>query len=261
MIKDLSLIVDYFTRNQIGELLEKLANFFIYKHRHYLLIENYIMEFSDNIFQVSPGEYKLAFICELANSHSNKSVMYYSLVDNKRTKTVKSKFKNVYNWLSFMIKYCIIKLLKLENKMSYNDFFLTTLIKEKVIPNNMLKNKDDPIINITNFSYFLTKKLIDISKDQPDIIYKNTSLISDTQNLDISICSSKQVREICNVLKTKRTLFARILLALSFHISKIDVNDTLWLSKYIDFENYDEFVLVISSSLVETLIFLTSIKS
>ena len=63
-----------------------------------------------------------------------------------------------------------------------------------------------------------------------------------------------------NVLKTKRTLFARILLSLSFQISKIDVNDPLWLSKTIKFENYDEFVLVITSSLIETMIFLSSLN-
>lgn len=260
MINDLTLIVNYFTRNEIGGLLEKLADFFISKHRNELSVGNYVMNFSENVSTIPPAEHKLAFVCEISNTHANKTKMYYSLVDNTKIKKEKNIFKNVYSWVSFMIKYSIMKLLNLENKMNYTEFFLTTLIKEKILPTNVIKGKDDPIVNITNLSYFLTKRLIHSCKENPKIIYKNTSLILDTENLDLSICSRKEINEICNVLKTKRTLFARILLSLSFQISKIDVNDPLWLSKTINFQNYDEFVLVITSSLIETMIFLSSLN-
>lgn len=254
MINDLTLMVGYFTTNEIGGLLEKLANYFIYKHRNKLSQENYIIKFSENVYPITSGEHKLAFVCELANVYGIKSKI---VIDKKN-------FNNVYKWVAFMIKYCIIKLIKLENKMTFTDFFLTTLIKEKImpniLPNNIIKGKDDPITNITNFSYFLTKKLIYICKDDSNIIYKNTSLILDTQNLDISICNQKEINEICDILNTKRTLFVRILLVLTFQISKIDINNPDWLSKVINFENYNEFVLVISSSLIETLIFLSSLN-
>ena len=257
MINDLSSIVNYFNTNEIGESINKLENYFIEKHQTQMVFSHYFINFSENTYPLTADEHKLAFVCEISNTYENKSKMYYSLVDNKRTKKEKNNFKNVYNWVSFMIKYCILKLLKLENRMGYNDFFLTTLIKEKILPFNVLKDKNDPIVNITNFSYFLTRRLIELCDDKEKEIYKNSSLIADTQNLDISICSPKEIREICNVLKTKRTLFARILLILSFEISKININDPLWLTRYINLDNYTDFVSIISSSLIESMIFIS----
>lgn len=267
MVEDLCNIVNYLKKNKIGETLEKLADYFIEKHSKYLRIEDYTMAFSDSINpdKIKDAEFKLAYICELVNSHSNKKYKIKSLSQkNKKIKHYKEirKFNNVYTSLSFMIKYTISKKLHLKNnKVDYKTFFLTNIIKDKIFPDLIIKNKDDPFLDVLNISYFLTKEIISFTDKDIDLIYKNTSLILNAENIDMSICSEKQVMELKSILKTRRTLYVRILLVLSFEISKIEnILDSLWVTRSIYFENYEQFISVITSPLIETLIFLTSQK-
>ena len=267
MIEDLCNIVDYLKKNKIGETLEKLADYFIEKHSKYLRIEDYTMAFSESINtdKIKNAEFKLAYICELVNSHSNKKYKIKSLsyrnTERKNYKEIK-KVNNVYTCLSFMIKYTISKKLDLKNnKVDYKTFYLTNIIKDKIFPNSIIKNKDDPFLDVLNISYFLTKELIYFTDKDKTLIYKNISLVSNAENIDISICSEKQIMELKSILKTKRTLYIRILLLLSYEISKMDnILDPIWITRNIYFENYKDFISVITSPLVETLIFLTKEK-
>jgi len=225
LINDLCDIIKYLKKNKLGEVLEKLADYFIKKHSKYLTIENYTMSFSDtmDITKITDAEYKLAFICELASFKKIK--------------------KDIYSCLAFMITYCIRKKFKISpKKPDYKTLFLISLLKENIA------NKED----IFNISYFLTSQLIEFKDD----IYQNQSLILNTQNIDISMFSGKQVSEMCSILKTKRTLYVRVLLVLSYEISKID--NILELKEFIKFSNYEEFVNLVTSPLIEVLMFLTS---
>jgi hypothetical protein len=93
------------------------------------------------------------------------------------------------------------------------------------------------------------------------LLYNNTSLILKTEDLDISILNQKQILEIMEVLKTKKRIFVRILLVLSFDILREeDILNELWFHKNIIFTDYEEFKSVLSSPLIEVLIFLTSFQ-
>jgi len=263
MIDDLVNIISYFKKNRIGEMIEVLADYFIMRHSKKLTLEKYTMNFIDNVDtdKIGENEYKLAFVCELVNSHANKKRKLKTLYKNKVKKEKfqdKADFTNVFNCLSFMIKYSISHNLDFRsNKPDNRIFFLISIIREKIFPNFVVKNKED--VDGLTLSYYLTSEIINIAQYNPEIVFQNSSLIANTENLDISICTNKQIREIMEIMKTKKTLFVRVLLVLAFEISKIpDILNPIWLQGYLKFIDYTEMISIFNSPLVEVLIFLTS---
>lgn len=262
LIDDLVNVVAYFKKNKIGETLEILGDYFIKRHLKKLSFENYTMDFVDSIDadKINDGEYKLAFICELVNSHANKKIKLTSISKKNNEKKVyryRNNFRNVYNCISFMIKYSISRNLKFENKADNRIFYLTSIIREKISPDKQNIDKDE--VDVLVLSYYLTSELINIYENHPKNVYQNSVLISNSENLDISICSTVQIREIMEILQTRRTLFVRFLLVLAFEISKIKgIFNPIWIEKTIKIRNYEEMMHIFNSSLVETLLFLTS---
>ena len=88
----------YLKRNDIGIPLEKLGNYFIYKHSKYLDIENYSMDFVEEIDPelVSDGDFKLAFICEIINSFSDKNKAVSFISPKKIKKTFLYPLRNLF---------------------------------------------------------------------------------------------------------------------------------------------------------------------
>ena len=274
MVRDLVNVISYLKKSDAGKTLEVLGDYFIKKQKKNLVIEKYSMEFNDNVDaeKIGDGEYKLAYICELVNIHYRKE---------KRNQKQK-KINNIYYCVSFMMRYCISKILKYTHKNDYRIFFLSYIIKEKILPEHKIENKDDKILEIINLAYYLTNEMVSISKSdetekfeefkiEKDIverkideevtnsIYRNRSLISHCENLDIGICDKKQIRELYSILKTRRTIFIRILLVLSFEISRTKgVLSKSWLNKFVKFNSHKEFLLVLNSPLVEVFLFITS---
>jgi hypothetical protein len=262
MIDDLINVVAYFRKNKIGETLEILGDYFIKRHLKKLSFENYTMDFIDSIdaHKINDGEYKLAFICELVNSHANKKIKLTSISKKNKEKKIyrdRNNFRNVYNCVSFMIKYSVSRNLKFENKPDNRIFYLTSIIREKISPDRQNIVKDE--VDVLVLSYYLTSELINIYENRPEIAYQNSVLLSNSENLDISICSNCQIREMMEILQTKRTLFVRFLLVLAFEISKIrGILSPIWIEKAIKIRNHEEMLFVFNSSLIETLLFLTS---
>ncbi len=270
MVRDLVNIVNYLKKSHSGKTVEILADYFIKKQKKKLSIENYSMEFNDNVDaeKIGDGEYKLAYICELVNKKSKKGKEYVN---------------NVYYCISFIMRFCISKILKYRSKNDYRVFFLSYIIKEKILPDHKIQNKDDKILEIINLAYYLTDEMVSLSKSDetekfeeyrelddrdkrgeiPEEIknnfYCNRSLMSHCENLDITICDKKQIRELYSILKTRRTIFVRILLVLSFEISRTpNVLSKSWLNKFIKFNSHKDFLLLLNSPLFEVFLFITS---
>jgi hypothetical protein len=256
LVNELRLIVSYLKKNKIGVFLENLGNYFIFKHSKRLNIKNYSMGFSEEIDpeQITDGEFNLAFICELINSFSDKNKTLTLTKNMKKVKKIKRPkgFINVFFSFSAMLKYCIGNNFHLNfSKLDYKVFYISNVIKEIIAPEK--KNSD-----ILTLPYFLTKELM---KFDYKLLYNNTSLILKTEDLDLSILNRKQILEIMEVLETKKRIFVRILLVLSFEILREeDILNELWFHKNIIFTDYDEFKSVLSSPLIEVLIFLTSFQ-
>lgn len=231
-LKDLNDIVTYLKKNQIGSILEPLGKYFIRNYENKIDIDNYVMNFSSDSPIISDGEYKLAIICEMINSNHS--------------------YLNVYSCFSFMIKYCIEKKFKIiEDKIDYDGFYLLSLLKEKLLPDILSKGKDDPIYRKLNISVLLVKEFIKKNYQIP------ISSLAQCEILDLSILNFSVKKAFYEILKTKKTSYIRLLLILTYEISKIDIQDS-WLSKKILFDNYSDFLSVINSPLIESIIFLTS---
>lgn len=256
LIEELKQIVSYLKKNEIGGILEQLANFFLNKHLKYLDIKNYSMGFSEQLdpSQITDGEFRLAFICELINSYPDKNKTVSLGKKKKKVKKIKRPkgFVNVYFSFSAMLKYCIGNNFKLSReKIDYKGFYLTNILKNIIIP----ENKQSDVLTLP---YFLTKELMFICREDSKKIYKNSSLILKTEELDLTILTKKQIGEILNILNTKKTIFVRILLVLAFEtLREDDILNELWMHKNIIFGNYEDFISVVTSPLIETLIFIT----
>jgi hypothetical protein len=260
LINELNEIVSYLKKNKIGETLENLGNYFISKYLKYLQIENYTMEFLEEIdpTQISDGEFKLAFICELMNSKSDKNKVI-SLTEKKKKEKIKRPkgFKNVYSSFSEMLKFCIGNNFKLnQKKIDYKSFYLLNMLKEIICHEKKIEN-----IEVLSLPYFLTLEIMSICESDINILYKNYSLILKTEELDISILNKKQIREILNILNTKKTIYVRILLVLTFEIMREkNISEIWWIYNSLSFNNREDFISVMTSPLVEILLFIVSYR-
>ena len=270
-IHDLFEVVIYFKKNKIGHILECLGDYFIKKHLKHMSIKNYTMDFANetsvkedikiyDITMIKDAEYKLAFICEIAS-------LYYVSFDKNFEKSSKNptrhenRFKNVYKCIEYMIKYCICKHKSYFSNTQKPDFigsYLTNVLRDILIPGKKIE-KESPYFNILYFSYFLVLEIIKSEKRNPTIVYNLTSLITETQFLDLSILPTNIRRNLHDILKTKKTLYIRFLLILTNELLKNKhVFDQEWLTEQIRFNTKEKFIEIISSPLVETIIFLTS---
>lgn len=229
LLQELNEIVTYLKKNSMGELLENLGNYFIKKHMKYIQIENYSMNFTEDVIDpsiISDGEYKLAFICELIHIKKKKMI-------------------NVYKCIAYMINFSTKKKFNSSHLKSNNKtFYIVSLLKDTL----KIENTENLILGIN-----LVQKIISNNKN----VNLLSSLFLQSQNLDISILSPVCVRNIKEILKTERTLYVRFLLILSYDIFK---NPLILKDISISFLDQYEFISKLSSPFYETIIYLTSEK-
>ena len=260
MVQELFDVVSYIKRNRIGELLEYMANYFMEKNGKYLSSENYSMVFASNdipINSISEGEYQLAFICEIATFYRAK----LSLTKKKIKKEKHEQpFVSVYECLSYMIKYCIVGKYRIHSpRFSFDDYYITMILNDNLIGKKMEKNDNN--LKCLLAAYQLLNEIRAITEEDPDLIYTLSSLVTKAQDLDLSFLETEQKRNIFKILKTKRTLYLRILILLSFEILKSqNFLKEDWLFRKIRFTKHSEFLNVISNPIIEVIIFLTSYR-
>lgn len=272
LVEELHRIVLFLKKHNIGQLIEKLADFYIQKTTKISNIQDYTMDFAESVDSenINDGEYKLAYICELIhNIKNNGKVLKLNVTKRKSTRLMKNPKQktNVYIYFSQMIKFCILDIFKIyTNKTDFKIFYLVSILKDKFVPERDSQKIQqiqpirgvDPILEIFNLSYFLTTEIINTCKND-DTIFCCNSLILETENLDISFLSNQESREILQILNTKRTLYLRILLVLSYEILKInDVFNPMWIAQTLSFDSYDSLVNILTSPLIEILILLTA---
>lgn len=279
MVNDLCEVVRYLKGHEIGKVLEVLGNYFIKRHVKKLQMDKYTMDFIEPIDseKIGDGEYKLAFICELVSFYAKKKRKYGSFHSKTKDKKKEKKNKekkdnnnktlkkaekvvildkndnystNVYSCIGFMIKYCISHLLKFHpTKFDYKTSYLISIVSEKI------KLQESRRLELLQLIFYIVQELIEYKDD----VYSNVSLISHCENLDLSICSNIEIREICEILKVKRSLFVRVLLVISYEFSKSeDILHPLWLNRNVKCTSLAEFSHLTLSPLIEVFLFLTS---
>jgi hypothetical protein len=247
-LEELNELVTYLKKSTMGIMLENFANYYISKHMKHSNFENYSMNFDNDVIDpflisnISDGEYKLAFICELIKLHCKKK--------NENIP------KNVYEYFANMLRYCLRKKFHYPMtslKIDYNGYYLISLLQEH------FKDYSGYIIphesHVFHFSYYLIHEIMSNNKDISLLI----SLISHAENLDISLLDFSSRRSMYEILKTKRTLYLRFLLVLTFEILKApNISNSHWIGSTIHFSNRESFTTLLTSPLIETIIFCTS---
>ena len=258
-LEELNEIVTYLKKSNMGIMLEVFANYYMKRHMKYLEIKKFQMEFTEETItpsDISNGEYKLAYICELIYLRCKKK--------NER------KPRNVYECFSNMLRYCIRKKFTyIISRFDNSEYYLLDLLKQHFDSSELCKTFDKQPFEQTfdkqtliknnlqyDFSYYL---ITEIMKNED--ISLLTSLTLNGENLDISFLNTEARRSMGQILKTKRTLYLRFLLILTFEMLKIpNTLNSNWLNVLLHFSDKDSFISVLTSPLIETIIFLTYYK-
>lgn len=264
LITELKTIVEYLKKNPIGSVLEKFSNYYVYKHREVKKLENYSMNFLDQrtsinrndlgtTDDISDGEYRLAFLCELTRSIKNSTSKIYR--------------SDIYKYLNYMISYClrrkiknIINRPKLDNETSY----LISLINENVGNSN----QDMCLLSLGFVKQIWTifesgDSLSSNSQSSNDLRTSNNlpNLITQSEIIDMSFYKDDIKRAMLDVIykdvppnHKKKTIYLRFLLCLSYELTrkKFDIQ------KFVSFSNYKDFVFVITNPVIEVTLFLIS---
>ena len=211
---------------------------------------------------ITDGIYKLSFICELG--------YYIECMNNNNKYGVKIiEDEEIYKYLYRMIRFCISEVFELEpHKLNHKEFYLMSLLKNVLVsdvnqPKNVIKDgtkikiEKDKKIDIISVAYYLTLEII--KKDKNISIFELQSLITQTQNLDLSILTPLQIKSILEVLNVKRKIFVRIILILSHEMIKYKYTKPK-IIKTVKFNERKEMVECLSKSVIETVIYLTACK-
>ena len=247
-LEELNEIVTYLKKSNMGIMLEVFANYYMKRHMKYLEIKKFQMEFTEETItpsDISNGEYKLAYICELIYLRCKKKN--------------ESNPRNVYECFSNMLRYCIRKKFTyIISRFDNSEYYLLDLLKQHFDSSELMScgpNKQTQIKNNLqyDFSYYLITEIM-----KNDDISLLTSLTLNGENLDISFLNTEARRSICQILKTKRTLYLRFLLILTFEMLKIpNTLNSNWMNVLLHFSDRDSFTSILTSPLIETIIFLT----
>lgn len=106
-------------------------------------------------------------------------------------------------------------------------------------------------------AYFLTRHVM--YYDHTNILYHGYNLILQMEQVDLSILTNKQIRNVMDVLGTSRKFYVRFLLVMCYYLSreKTELNRKWFKSKF-KVRNLDEFKLLLNDVLAEVVIITVS---
>lgn len=117
-------------------------------------------------------------------------------------------------------------------------------------------------IEVVNVAYFFINEIVKICEKREDITKYLPCLISSSENIDLEILTWEQKRALLAILDTRRTLFIRILLLISYELyqtgnSKLYSNPN-WLLDLISFSSFSSFSEVVTSPILELSLAITT---
>lgn len=148
----------------------------------------------------------------------------------------------------------VTEILTFDNNQSNN----TDHIKDNT-DHDHIKDNTDHIKDIIISSYFVTKRLIYIIENNDNTIlsYMDTIMIH-VEDLDITLLTITQIREVMTVMNIKRRLYLRIFLVISNHmIRENSVINSNWVKRKIKIKNMIGFKDALSDDIVELVIAMT----
>ena len=243
-------IINIVKKGPLGEVLEYIADYYIKQNK--LDMDKYSLNFSVDCIDpdISDGTYKLAFLCDSVNKKKRKKVKDTSC---DLSSSSINRY-NPYECLAYIIRHSVYKLFRLEvKKLNYKELYLIDILKRVVyIDETQTNNLKQKIITESfTVAYFLVTEVKKIC-DDTDIIHFLPSLHNQIELIDLNILTTEQLRSILNILNTKRTIYVRVLLILTFELLKeVKITDSNWLVNKIQFTDKITFLDVTSNPIVE----------
>ena len=117
--------------------------------------------------------------------------------------------------------------------LNYGEVYMVNMLNEIIVLGENKSNRE-----IINSSYYVTKYIIKLMKDNNDLLSYMDTLYTHAVSLDITILSNRQIREIMTIMNTPRRVFLRIFLLISQHMIRFkSVINTKWTKKMTTIKN------------------------
>ena len=234
-------IMDIINKSKLVELIGYMVQKYLDSHRNKIYFDDYAMITTDGKKEVNDKIKLLAYVCET-----------YTL----KRKWKKINKKKVYNIFGEILCHVITnRFLYNVKELKYVDLYVVNIINEVISKNPTTHNQ-----KIISSVYYLTKYLISVTSDKNNrVLDFMDTLILRTQDLDISILTSNQIRNILRILGTKRRLYLRIFLVLSNHMirEKCDIC-SFWYKLKFKIGNRNDLLTLFNNVVIETIICLTA---
>ena len=215
LLTDLRKVVNFIKTSDLGEVFEDMYNFFIEKHSQYGSLDEYYMRFLDaqDPNQISEGEYRLAFLCQIVN------------VRNKR-------FHNPYKCLSYIITYSIKRYWSVSYLHNSNTISYVVSILSELWPQGDKKTIYNSVLIVKNC----------INQKEKWSCFGN--LYTECEIIDLSILPVETRRNILQILEINKTFYLRLLLLVVQNSIKQNIN---WekLSDIVKFSKEQEMLNVL----------------
>ena len=101
--------------------------------------------------------------------------------------------------------------------LGFEETYLMNLLSElysSSYKKNSENKKTDETKEIVRSCYFFTKQLIYLIDQNPNLMYFMDGPIVKCQDLDLTLLTSQQIRETLSILRTRRTMYVRLLLVI-----------------------------------------------
>ena len=234
-------IMDIINNTKLMEPIGYIVQKYIDNNYNNLNFDNYTINTKNERKKVKDEIKMLAYVCETY------------MIKRKWTKANSEKI--VYNAFSRIIHNVITNIPMYNIKdLQYTELHTVRLVNEIIVKHPTMYTQQI-IISV----YFLTRYLIDVETENNNLFGFMDTLILKTQDLDITILTPRQKREIMETLKTKRKLYLRIFLVLSYHmIREKSAIDTLWYGVKFKIKNSMDMINLIEDVMMETLICLVA---
>ena len=248
-ILTLSLIMNTINNHKLMKPIGHIVRYYINKHQPY--DDKYKIRSVDFIPQnLDKKILILAYVCEI---QIKKSLIYDTII----TKNM------IYSSIGKIFNEVIGDVFQYDSwELTYNEVFLINLLYDVLYNGGMSEGtskRKSKSRDIVTTSYFISKyiiKYIEHSKDS--ILYNISTGVVRSQDLDISLFTSKQIRDILDTLDTKRRLYFRLLLVICEYMLHFDV-DLIIKRIFIltDISNQKAFSIMLNDMMLEIAISIT----
>lgn len=236
-INTINKIMEYINSTKLMKSIGYIVKYYINKHSS-KDAETSISTADD--IKINRDSLILAYVCELFIKRKNPETV---IILSKTT---------IYKAISGIISEVVTEIFSYKiHPLNYEEIYMLDVLSE-----TLSSHKNDNIRDIIKSTYFITKYLMNMNEAHG--IYNMNTLVLHAQDLDLNILNEKIRREILSIMKTKRTIYLRILLVITNRmIKEKSVLAVPWCKRNIKIKNMTSLKNVLSDEIIELVLSVT----